>query len=194
LVDLFQYSNSYALVGGPLSLAATASDVPEEGIEQSVECSNYVSTSANLVPPLNILRLYSKLTPGLSVSDWMDQNNVHLLGLDVRRMMSFGVIKGFLRRCFCYPVWLDHRAFASARPQPIRSRSASTKRSGSADQTPLQDYPPSLPDMLDGTHHTDELCLEFKTNVKTLKGWLKAIGGGNATGKSELGRVELIYL
>jgi hypothetical protein len=195
LIDLFQYSNSYALVGGNLSLAATAaSDAPEDGLPQSMECANYVSTTSTLVPPLTLLRLYARLAPGLSVSDWMDDNNVHLLGLDARRMMSFGVIKGFLRRCHTYPVWLDHPAFASSKVQPVRSRSTSSKRSGDA-LGPAPDHPPDLPRWLDGTHHTDELCLEFKTNVATLKGWLAVVGQAGATARDgPLGRVQLLVL
>lgn len=62
------------------------------------------------VPFATLLTLYASLAPGLSVGSWMDIHNIDSLPIDVRRMIQFGVIKGFLRRVLSYPVWLDHPA------------------------------------------------------------------------------------
>lgn len=40
-----------------------------------------------------LLRLYSRMKPGKTVLEWMNEHNVHQLGIDVRRFTSFGVIK-----------------------------------------------------------------------------------------------------
>ena len=40
-----------------------------------------------------LLHLYSRLKPGKTVREWMIEHDVDSLGIDVRRFMSFGVIK-----------------------------------------------------------------------------------------------------
>ena len=171
-------------------------------------------------------------------------------------MVQFGVIKGFLRRVYAFPIWLDHpnlkskekekekekvttrglklemtagggesresrpdfsRAYSSQGP----TRTATTKDSLSMDPTyslpptrhnsapdanlstlnPLPSrassneskdspnnaapiYPTSLTMMLDGTHHTDEICLKYGIGWRTLEIVLKHLGGGE-TGAGE---------
>lgn len=52
-------------------------------------------------------------------------------------------------------------------------------------------YPPELPALLDGTHHTDELGTRFGIGWPTLEKWLSAIGGGEQPG--DYGRVVVAY-
>lgn len=40
-----------------------------------------------------LLHLYSRFRAGKTVRDWMEEFDVHKLGIDVRRFTSFGVIK-----------------------------------------------------------------------------------------------------
>ncbi|OAV87815.1 hypothetical protein PTTG_04055 [Puccinia triticina 1-1 BBBD Race 1] len=56
----------------------------------------------------NLLNLYNEFKSGITVHDWMEQNQVHELNIDVRRFISFGTIKGFLKRVNCYPIWALH--------------------------------------------------------------------------------------
>jgi len=67
-------------------------------------------------------------------------------------------------------------------------------RSPSAPAVPIQApgpaYPPDLPGLLDGEHHTDELCTRFSVGWPVLERWLRTIGGG---GEEDLGRVSIIY-
>lgn len=69
-------------------------------------------------------------------------------------------------------------------------------RSPSAPNVPLQApgpaYPPDLPTLLDGEHHTDELCTHFSVGWPVLKQWLRFIGGGSEE-EDDLGRVAIIY-
>jgi len=44
-----------------------------------------------------LLGLYSRFRAGITVLQWMQDNNVLDLGIDVRRFASFGVIKAILR-------------------------------------------------------------------------------------------------
>ena len=40
-----------------------------------------------------LLHLYSRLKPGTTVLEWMQEYDVQDLGVDVRRFVSFGVVK-----------------------------------------------------------------------------------------------------
>lgn len=52
-------------------------------------------------------------------------------------------------------------------------------------------YPPELVELLDGEHHTDELCTRFEVGWPMMEQWLTAIGGGK--GEGDLGKVLIIY-
>ncbi|KAH9454055.1 hypothetical protein MJO28_007052 [Puccinia striiformis f. sp. tritici] len=64
----------------------------------------------------NLLNLYNEFKSGITVHDWMEQNEVHKLNIDVRRFISFGTIKGFLKRVNCYPIWALHPDFCASQP------------------------------------------------------------------------------
>ncbi|KAF9469160.1 nitrogen permease regulator 2-domain-containing protein [Collybia nuda] len=160
-IDIFQYSNMYTL-GKSVQWLADEVHVREE-------CGPYVTRPGNPIPDWpKLLRLYSRLKPGKTVLEWMEEHNVHQLGIDIRRFTSFGVIKGFLRRV--------HRW-----PSPHHS---SGHRCAPA-------YPPELLELLDGEHHTDELAVRFEAGWPVLERWLAAAGGGASDG--DLGRVCVIY-
>lgn len=53
------------------------------------------------------------------------------------------------------------------------------------------EYPPQLVPLLDGEHHTDELCTKFEVGWPLLERWLELIGGGEIG--SEEGKVVVIY-
>lgn len=73
--------------------------------------------------------------------------------------------------------------------RPRLSRSPSVPLS--ALQAPGPPYPPGLPTMLDGEHHTDEICTRFEVGWPTLQRWLRMAGGGEA--EEDYGRICLIY-
>jgi hypothetical protein len=52
-------------------------------------------------------------------------------------------------------------------------------------------YPPALIPLLDGEHHTDELCCRFEVGWPTLERWL--IGIGEGSGDGDFGKVLMIY-
>ncbi|KAI0672997.1 nitrogen permease regulator 2-domain-containing protein [Trametes maxima] len=100
LVDIFQYSNMYTLRKSIQWLAN------EEHIIK--ECGPYVTKPGGVIPDWpKLLHLYSRFRAGKTVRDWMEEFEVHKLGIDVRRFTSFGVIKGFLRRVHRYPILLS---------------------------------------------------------------------------------------
>ena len=100
-IDIFQYSNMYTLKP---SIARYASD---ESV--MTECGPYVTRPGYPHPSWPaLLKLYSKLVPGTTVHEWIEQNNVLAQGIDPRRFCSFGIIKGFLRRAHRWPIMLEH--------------------------------------------------------------------------------------
>ncbi|KAF4615412.1 hypothetical protein D9613_002714 [Agrocybe pediades] len=100
MIDIFQYSNMYTLCKS-VQWLADESHVKEE-------CGPYVTKPTGKIIPdwPKLLHLYSRLKPGRTVYEWMQTYEVEALGIDVRRFISFGVIKGFLRRVHRYPVYI----------------------------------------------------------------------------------------
>ncbi|KAH9981048.1 nitrogen permease regulator 2 [Lactifluus volemus] len=162
-IDIFQYSNMYTLRKSIQWLADEA--------HVKDECGPFVIKEGRAIPDWpEFLHLYSRMRPGKTVFEWMQDHDVRSLGIDVRRFASFGVIKGFLRRVHRWPVLLNNTS-----PPPIQNR-----------PPPLYLLP-----LLDGEHHTDELCCRFEVGWPTLERWLTAVGEGSGDG--DFGKVLMIY-
>ncbi|KAF9564380.1 nitrogen permease regulator 2 [Agrocybe pediades] len=159
MIDIFQYSNMYTLCKS-VQWLADESHVKEE-------CGPYVTKPTGKIIPdwPKLLHLYSRLKPGRTIYEWMQTYEVEALGIDVRRFISFGVIKGFLRRVHRYP--------------------------STSGQIPHLTVPPGLKALLDGEHHTDELSVRFEAGWPLLEQWLRMIGGADNT--DDYGRVVIIY-
>lgn len=117
MVDIFQFSNMYTLTPSIRWLADDPSVVEECGVYVTFPgmlfsiplfdtYSDIYCCLPGRDPPAfpRLLHLYTRLKPGKTVSTWEEENSVEHLGIDVRRFISFGVIKGFLRRVERWPV------------------------------------------------------------------------------------------
>lgn len=60
--------------------------------------------SETITPHEMIIKLYVSLAPGTSVQDFVLAQQSHLINIDIRRFITFGVIKGFLRRIHRYAI------------------------------------------------------------------------------------------
>ncbi|EAU88817.2 nitrogen permease regulator Npr2 [Coprinopsis cinerea okayama7 len=134
-IDIFQYSNMYTLCRSVQWLA------DETHVKD--ECGPYVVKSGTQRIPdwPDLLHLYSRLKTGKTVFEWMREYNVESLGIDVRRFITFGVIKGFLRRVHRYPMFvrqINHTP--EPEPQPYSDPSSSTLMRKRAQS--LQGMPP----------------------------------------------------
>lgn len=100
-MDIFQYSNMYTLKPSVTRLASDETIISE--------CAAYVTVPSHPTKPAwpDLLSLYSKLLPGTTVHQWAEKNDVLALGIDPRRFVSFGIIKGFLRRVHRWPILLE---------------------------------------------------------------------------------------
>lgn len=114
------------------------SSFPRLVADESVisECGVYVTR--NGFPILDwpsLATLYAKLNPGITVNRWYEENGIASKGIDPRRFVSFGIIKGFLTRVHRWPVMVDRTAplllgpglgvgtaMSSAAPDPNRRR------------------------------------------------------------------------
>ncbi len=139
--DLFQFSNMYTLkpvlqqiiqekaVGaecGPYVTRKGRSNRPKARVA-ALSLTTRIPPGYQPVPRPFLLELYSRLVPGRTIMDWAIDNSVLDLGIDIRRFVSFGLIKGFLRRV--------HR-------WPILDRTMSSKAAESGVDLPLFDLPP----------------------------------------------------
>ena len=116
MLDIFQFGAIYA----PTPEISTLI----EDISMQEECAAYISpigeyhplftfTSFKLIifpdPPIStsvILALYTSFHQGQTVKSWCIEHQASLSGVDIRRFVTFGVIKGFLYRVHKYPVHL----------------------------------------------------------------------------------------
>nr|ODO02548.1 nitrogen permease regulator 2 [Cryptococcus depauperatus CBS 7855] len=102
MIDIFQYTNMYTLKPVISRLASDENIISE--------CASYVTRRGFPFPdwPM-LLRLYSRLQPGITVHEWTEAHEVLSLGIDPRRFVSFGIIKGFLRRVNRWPKLVEKR-------------------------------------------------------------------------------------
>lgn len=117
LLDLFHFQAIYALT------SEFAWFVRDDAAQD--ECCKYIATDpANNIfksarqlaakqqsaePPSReaVIALYRDLNPGVSLSDFCLINESKLASVDVRRFITFGVIKGFVRRIHKYAMATD---------------------------------------------------------------------------------------
>ena len=108
LLDIFHFQAIYALTAG------FALFVKDETMQ--TECSDYVAIdpakniltaprtptagSQTLLRPAKpaLVGLYRNLNPGVSLYDFCVDHEAQLSTIDIRRFITFGIIKGFLRR------------------------------------------------------------------------------------------------
>lgn len=69
------------------------------------------TTTRDIVDGVGIVELYASLRQGQSVRQWYLQHSRQLANIDVRRFITFGIIKGFLYRVHKY-------AYATGEPAP----------------------------------------------------------------------------
>ncbi|KAL9126329.1 MAG: hypothetical protein Q9217_004594 [Psora testacea] len=185
LLDIFSFSAIYA----PTS--SISDFVTDEAMQQ--ECLRYVSLPL-LRPPspsppspssssrkevlgpegresitgMQLVELYLSLRQGQSVKAWCMEHALVTKAIDVRRFITFGVIKGFLYRVHRYAIATSR--IASRRGKDVRRMpQLDTSGKGEGDGDGLGKY-------LDGTHCFDEICTDLMISEKELMGRLKALG------------------
>ncbi|KAI9771076.1 MAG: Nitrogen permease regulator 2 [Geoglossum simile] len=169
MVDVFQFNAIYACTA-EISMLVTDKDMQDE-------CAAYIAStpprtaSDDQIPATLIISLYASLRQGQALKLWCIERAHFLDGIDVRRFISFGVIKGFLYRVHKYaiktydssPPAMDINAAAvaakGAGPSAIPGEGGDEDK-GRAEQLPL------MAKYLDGTHCLDEICTDLGCSEK----------------------------
>ncbi|OLL27134.1 Nitrogen permease regulator 2 [Neolecta irregularis DAH-3] len=141
MVDIFQFSNCYTVLH----------DISNLEISECLqaECVAYTSNSHSPSTGIEtILNLYKSLHQEITIRQWIAEHRSEVKGIDIRRFISFGVIKGFLYRVMKYPVLLN----------------------------PTSQKVNSLTKFANGNHHMDEICTEFECSLVEAQEALEQLG------------------
>ncbi|KAL2841398.1 nitrogen permease regulator 2-domain-containing protein [Aspergillus pseudoustus] len=109
------------------NLSPTASPANPSTLKASVASTantvlQHSPPNQELVDGVGIVELYASLKQGQSVKQWYLQHSRQLAHIDIRRFITFGIIKGFLYRVHKY-------AIATGNPAPQFKSGATTPRS-----------------------------------------------------------------
>ena len=116
--------------------------------------------SGDAVDGVSIVQLFAALRRGLTVREWYIQNSNMLANIDLRRFLTFGVIKGFLYRVHLYAVQTNALA-SGAGDHPAEDSPKLDKRSKRRTLLPLTWF-------LNWMHSFDEICTYFEISEKDL--------------------------
>lgn len=168
LLDIFSFGASYAptaeigaFVGTPQVQEECRRYIllPAVALRDGLEASRVAETEAP--DGTKLVEMYCSLRQGQSVKSWCMGHADVMMVVDIRRFVTFGVIKGFLYRVHKYAI--APRATSSL--SGIRSKKG---RWGGGD-TELERF-------LDGKHCFDEICTELLISERELLGRLKEVG------------------
>ena len=175
LLDVFQFGAIYA------PTAEIAGFVEDEEMQR--ECARYVALPVEgtefegrkglekreEISEIRVVELYLALKQGLTVRSWYLEHEAELVDLDIRRFITFGVIKGFLYRVHKYAI----------SPSAVKQIKAINKKKGvSEKEKGKRKYKDGegkreLAEFLDGSHCFDEICTEFMISERELMTRLK---------------------
>ncbi|KAJ2031875.1 Nitrogen permease regulator 2 [Coemansia sp. RSA 922] len=162
LADIFQFGNIYEAQYQIMDLYRQA------WLQR--ECYNYVTRdgAASDVQAEELLRLYSTIQKRKTVAEWVLENEVDVERIDVRRFIVFGVIHQLLRRVHCYPVLCGPAKVCDEERSVVAEDNGETASPG--DDSPGNGgLEKRLVEMLDGTHHMDEICVVEEKDAATLR-------------------------
>jgi hypothetical protein len=162
---------------------------PKDGMFASV-LSKDILEEASASPPdkTTIVELYTILKPGLSIADFCLAHQDLLANIDIRRFITFGVIKGFLKRLHKYALALDPPDFPPVPAAPtgtdldepwrkaaLSSGWATPPTDGAGilqekldEEARARREEVKLVGYLDGKHCLDEVCVEMGMQERRL--------------------------
>jgi nitrogen permease regulator 2-like protein len=138
------------------------------------------------VDGVGIVQLFANLRQGLTVREWYAMNADVLSNIDLRRFLTFGVIKGFLYRVHRYVIRTGKslggedgvrmalgRSLSSEAYLTERNLKGKRKKSKAEDEGG-KSAEARLVKFLDGTHCFDEICTELEITERELMDRLKS--------------------
>ncbi|MCJ1394168.1 Nitrogen permease regulator 2 [Xylographa bjoerkii] len=167
LLDIFSFGASYAptaeigaFVGDPEVQEECRRYIllPDTGLQP--EAATGMAVGIEALDGTKLVEMYCSLRQGLSVKSWCLEHADEVRVIDIRRFITFGVIRGFLYRVHKY-------AIATGPASTLRpAREKKGRKKGHAE---LERY-------LDGNHCFDEICTELMISERDLLGELKGMG------------------
>ncbi|KAJ2741271.1 Nitrogen permease regulator 2 [Coemansia sp. BCRC 34301] len=171
IVDIFQFGNIYETQYRVMDLYRNA------WLQR--ECYSYVTRDGQASDMVvdELIRMYLTIRKRKTVAEWILENEIDTERLDVRKFIVFGVIHQLLRRVHCYPVMCGPEAKLCDGEQ---SSVADDNGASVAETASLGNgsccLGPRLVEMLDGTHHMDEVCVVMDKDAATLRQMFDAHG------------------
>ena len=162
---------------------------PKDGMFASVLGKETLEEASGAPPDKStIVELYTILKPGLSIADFCLAHQDLLANIDIRRFITFGVIKGFLKRLHKYALALDPPDFPPVPAPPTGTDLDEAWRKAALSSgwaTPPTDGTGILQEKLDeeararreevklvgyldGKHCLDEVCVEMGMHERRL--------------------------
>ncbi|KAJ5363916.1 Nitrogen permease regulator [Penicillium cataractarum] len=117
----FDAEEIWPLLGDPEDAPNGSRKVPDIPENDSIPAGQ----GPRVVDGVGIVELYAALKQGQSVKQWYSQHSRELANIDIRRFITFGVIKGFLYRVHKY-------ACATGQPAPTPRSSSIVPMTASA--------------------------------------------------------------
>lgn len=124
-----------------------------------------------VIDGVGIVQLFASLRQGLTVREWYLQNSNMLANIDIRRFVTFGIIKGFLYRIHRYAIQTNNLESEKADPKARRSKQDFSSKGSDArhgDRKSRRRDALPLTHFLDGTHSFDEICTYFGMSEQDL--------------------------
>jgi len=130
-----------------------------------------LNANGDMVDGVGIVQLFANLRQGLTVRDWYMANSSMLANIDLRRFITFGVIKGFLYRIHRYAIQTSMLKVNAANETYTESAGVSFRQERvdrkNREETKSRKLLP-LAAFLDGTHSFDEICTYYGISEKEL--------------------------
>ncbi|KAJ5911762.1 Nitrogen permease regulator [Penicillium subrubescens] len=130
----FDAEEIWPLLGDPEDVPHSGRKVPDIPENNSIPAGQ----GPRVVDGVGIVELYAALKQGQSVKQWYSQHNRELANIDIRRFITFGVIKGFLYRVHKYACATGQPAPTprSSSVAPITASAGPSSRATTGNNTP----------------------------------------------------------
>ncbi len=100
IISIFQYTNVYVTTAEINTLAGDAA--------LQAECVAYVTRPGKSPVFRDVFAIYCGLRAGTTMRDVCIRYNPYVLGIDERKLVQYGLMKGFIRHLKKYPIKLPH--------------------------------------------------------------------------------------
>lgn len=169
----------------PIAIANSHKSSSSVGVSSSASSFSTMKSARKLSQLLptqaQLFNLYAKLQQCLTVKEWVLQNKKQLTCIDVRRFISFGIIKGIIYRVHSYPILDTSRGrkanfdHASVSIPAGRAKEQSRPRYsyGSDSQVAIDNL---VRDIVRQPKHFDAICTELRMSRKQVEELLMTKG------------------